>query len=118
MATEILKSTDTATHSAIFRPLGKTMLQVNTSTAQQRFILQQARGSLTDTALLDGDNAAEWADMTARTDAAAFSSTRRTAVFELSAGFAYRLFRYQGSAGATAYYSAISTWTRRIPGTR
>ena len=116
MATQFLKSTDT--HSDIFRPLGKTMVQVNTSSTAQRFVLQQARGTLTNAELADVDNADEWADMTARTDEAAFSHTRRTAALDLSAGFAYRLFRYAGSAGATAHYSAISTWTRRMPGTR
>lgn len=116
MATQFLKSTDT--HSDIIRPLGKTMVQVNPSSAAQRFVLQQARAELSDAELAHADNAGEWADMTARTDALAFSQTRRTEVVEMSKGFAYRLFRYEGSAGATAYHAAISTWTRRMPGTR
>lgn len=117
MANTFLAATATEATSEILRTGGLTMIQVNTTSAQQRFVLQQARGELSDTELAHADNAAEWADMTARSDAEAFSATRRVRQFYLSTGFAYRLLRYQGAAGATASWSRIATWVRRPPGT-
>ena len=105
MAVQIL--TTSQDNSDIFRPAGRVMIQVNTSDAVQRFILQQANGAHHDDYLLDSQNAGEWADATARTDEAVFSSQQRVCDFHLSAGFAYRLLRYAGPQGATAYLSDV-----------